>query len=65
MYSLPTHPLNGHLKNTFTTAKTSSVIQCTAKLFVIENNLYCDAIEMQFVNLKSEPSNSVAVVDNE
>ena len=54
-----TYPLNGRLKNTFTAAKTSSIIQCTAELFVIENNLYCDAIEMQFVNLKSEPSNSV------
>src|SRR6185369_4204491 len=31
-----THPLNGRLKNIFTAAKTSSVIQCTAELYVIE-----------------------------
>lgn len=32
-----THALDGRLKNTFTAAKTSSIIQCTAELFVIES----------------------------
>ena len=54
-----THALDGRLKNTFTAAKTSSIIQCTAELFVIKSKLYCDVIEMQFVNLKTESSNSV------
>lgn len=62
-----THPLEGRLKNTFTAAKKSSTIQCTAELFVIENKLYCDVIEMQFINLKSESSSvpwSVTNKDN-
>ena len=62
-----THPLEGRLKNTFTAAKKSSTIQCTAELFVIENKLHCDVIEMQFINLKSESSSvpwSVTNKDN-
>jgi len=43
-------------KNTFTAAKKLSTIQCTAELFVIENKLYCNVIEMQFINPKSESS---------
>ena len=39
-----THALDSHLKNTFTIAKTSSIIQCTA---------------VQFINLKTNLSNSV------
>ena len=49
-----THALDSHLKNTFTIAKISSIIQCTAELSVIE-----DILEMQFVNLKTNLSNSV------
>jgi len=54
-----THPLNGRLKNIFTASKTTSLIQCTAELYIIENKLYGEAIEMQFINIKSESSNSV------
>jgi len=34
-----THALDSHLKNTFTIAKTLSIIQCTTELFVIESKL--------------------------
>ena len=54
-----THPLNGRLKKTFTAAKKQSLIQCNAELFVVENKLYGDVIELQFINVKSEPTNQI------
>ena len=49
-----THPIEGRLKNTFTVAKKLSLIQCTGELFVVDRNIYCNVIEMQFVNNRSE-----------
>lgn len=54
MHVVLTHPLDGRLRNTFTTAKKLSLIQCTGELFVVDAKLYCDVIDMQFVNTKSE-----------
>jgi len=49
-----THPLDGRLKNTFTAAKKLSLIQCTGELLIVDGNIYCNVIEMQFVNTRSE-----------
>jgi len=34
-------------------------MQCNAELFVVENKLYGDVIELQFINVKSEPTNQI------
>jgi len=34
-------------------------MQCNAELFVVENKLYGDVIELQFINVKSEPKNQI------
>ena len=55
-----THPPEGRLKNTFTAARKFSTIHCNGELYVVEGQVYCDVIEMQFVSAKSEsitPSN--------
>ncbi|CAG8586382.1 8669_t:CDS:1 [Paraglomus occultum] len=51
-----THPPEGRLKNTFTAARKYSTIHCNGELYVIEGQLYCDVIEIQFVSAKSEPT---------
>jgi len=49
-----THPIEGRLKNTFTAAKKLSIVQCTGELFILDEKQYCDVIELQFINTKSE-----------
>ena len=49
-----THPIEGRLKNTFTAAKKLSIIQCTGELFILDGKQYCDVIELQFINTRSE-----------
>ena len=39
--------------------KISHTMQCNAELFVVENKLYGDVIELQFINVKSEPTNQI------
>ena len=49
-----THPIEGRLKNTFTAAKKLSIVQCTGEPFILDEKQYCDVIELQFINTKSE-----------
>jgi len=45
-----THLIDRQLRNTFTVARKLSIMQSTGELFIIDGKLYCNVIEMQFVN---------------
>jgi len=57
-----THPIDGRLRNTFTAARKLSVMQSTGELFIVDGKLYCNVIEMQFVNNRSKSVSTSANV---
>ena len=50
------HPSDGRLKNSFTSAKKSSLIHCIGVLIIVDHTMYCETLEFQFISSKSTTS---------
>ena len=53
-FNSPSHPLNGRFKNALMKARKNSTVYTIGVLFVVENQLYCEILEFQFVAAKME-----------
>ena len=56
-----THSPNGRFKNALTKARKNSSVHATGVFFFVEDQLYCEILEFQFVSGKIESDNTITV----